>query len=111
MSLRFDERVAIVTGAGGALGKAYCFLLAERGAFIVANDLGAATTGTGANTSAAQKVVDAINAKYPSVGGTPSAISNYDSVEHGDKIVKAAIDAYGKIDIVINNAGNLQDTT
>ena len=104
--LRFDDRVAIITGAGGGLGKAYALLLAERGAKVVVNDLGGSLDGQGADTTPAQQVVDEIKEK----GG--EAIANYDSVAEWDSannIVNTAIEKYGKIDILINNAGILRD--
>jgi 3-hydroxyacyl-CoA dehydrogenase/3a,7a,12a-trihydroxy-5b-cholest-24-enoyl-CoA hydratase len=97
-NLRFDGRVAIVTGAGGGLGKAYALLLASKGASVVVNDLGGAATGGGGSTSPADGVVKEIRRQ----GG--QAVSSYDSVEEGAKIVKTAIDNYGRIDILINNA-------
>src|ERR1044071_9474447 len=103
--LRFDGRVAIVTGAGGGLGRAHALLLASRGAKVVVNDLGGSHTGEGKSSSMADKVVAEIKDK----GG--EAVANHDSVEDGDKIVKTAIDAFGKIDIVINNAGILRDVS
>jgi (3R)-3-hydroxyacyl-CoA dehydrogenase / 3a,7a,12a-trihydroxy-5b-cholest-24-enoyl-CoA hydratase / enoyl-CoA hydratase 2 len=103
--LRFDGRVAIVTGAGGGLGRAHALLLAARGAKVVVNDLGGSHTGEGKSASMADKVVAEIKEK----GG--EAVANHDSVEDGDKIVKTAIDAFGKIDIVINNAGILRDVS
>uniref|UniRef100_A0A2R5LJG5 Peroxisomal multifunctional enzyme type 2 n=1 Tax=Ornithodoros turicata TaxID=34597 RepID=A0A2R5LJG5_9ACAR len=103
MALRFDGKVAIVTGAGGGLGKEYALLLAERGASVVVNDLGGTRSGEGQSRSAADKVVDEIKAK----GG--KAVADYNSVEEGDKIIKTAIDNYGRVDIVINNAGILRD--
>jgi NAD(P)-dependent dehydrogenase (short-subunit alcohol dehydrogenase family) len=104
--ISFDGRVAIVTGAGGGLGRTYALELARRGAAVVVNDLGGSVDGKGGDDSAAQKVVDEITAK----GG--SAVPNYDSVstpEGGESIVKTAVDAFGKVDIVINNAGILRD--
>src|SRR5881396_1788344 len=87
--IRFDGRCAIVTGAGGGLGRAHALLLASRGAKVVVNDLGGSHTGEGKSASAADKVVAEIKDK----GG--DAIASYDSVEDGDKIVKTAIDAFG----------------
>eukprot|EP01114_Cavostelium_apophysatum_P023332 TRINITY_DN874_c0_g1_i1.p1 TRINITY_DN874_c0_g1~~TRINITY_DN874_c0_g1_i1.p1 ORF type:complete len:304 (+),score=96.75 TRINITY_DN874_c0_g1_i1:137-1048(+) len=103
--LRFDGKVAIVTGAGGGLGRAYALLLGSRGAKVVINDLGTSTSGEGNTSSAADKVVQEIKA----AGG--DAVANYDSVENGEKIVKTALDKWGRVDIVINNAGILRDTT
>jgi len=104
--IRFDDRVAIVTGAGGGLGRAYAEELARRGAHVVANDLGGSTDGTGASASMADETVAAIEA----AGG--SAIANYDTVatlEGGAKLTQAALDTFGRVDIVINNAGILRD--
>lgn len=103
--LRFDGKVAIVTGAGGGLGRTHALLLAARGAKVVVNDLGGSFTGEGKSSSAADKVVDEIKA----AGGT--AVANYNSVEDGDQIVKTAVDAFGKVDILINNAGILRDVS
>ena len=101
--LRFDGRVAIVTGAGGGLGRSHALLLGKRGASVVVNDLGGSMHGGGQSSTPAQKVVEEIKA----AGG--EAIANYDSVEDGGKIVQAALDTWGKIDIVVNNAGILRD--
>lgn len=105
MTLRFDGKVAIVTGAGAGLGRAYALLLGSRGAKVVVNDLGASVKGEGGNSKAADVVVDEIK----KAGGV--AVANYDSVEFGDKIVKTALDAFGTVDIVINNAGILRDVS
>jgi len=104
--IRFDGRVAIVTGAGGGLGRAHALLLASRGAKVVVNDLGGAFDGTGAGTTMAEKVAEEIR----SAGG--EAVPNYDGVDTwqgGQAIVKTAVDAFGKVDILINNAGILRD--
>ncbi|MCH7617146.1 MAG: SDR family oxidoreductase [Chloroflexi bacterium] len=105
--VRFDDRVAVVTGAGGGLGRAHALLLASRGAKVVVNDLGGARDGDGAGGSnMADKVVDEIKA----AGG--EAVANYDGVDTyagGENIIKTAVDAFGKVDIVIANAGILRD--
>ncbi|KAF7730589.1 hypothetical protein EC973_001971 [Apophysomyces ossiformis] len=102
-ALRFDGQVAIVTGAGGGLGKAYALLLAKLGASVVVNDLGGSTHGQGSDSRAADLVVDEIR----KAGG--KAVANYDSVEDGEKVVETAIKAFGRIDILVNNAGILRD--
>ena len=106
--LGFDGKVAIITGAGGGLGRSHALDLARRGALIVVNDLGGAADGTGGSHTAAQQVVDEIKA----AGG--EAVPNYDSVatpEGGQAIVQTAVDAFGRVDIIINNAGILRDTS
>jgi len=105
-SLGFDGRVAIITGAGGGLGRQHALLMASRGALIVVNDLGGSVDGTGSSATAAQKVVDEIKA----LGG--EAVADTNSVatpEGGAAIVQTAIDAFGRVDIVVNNAGILRD--
>uniref|UniRef100_A0A5F9CWR4 Peroxisomal multifunctional enzyme type 2 n=1 Tax=Oryctolagus cuniculus TaxID=9986 RepID=A0A5F9CWR4_RABIT len=101
--LRFDGRVVLVTGAGGGLGRAYALAFAERGASVVVNDLGGDFKGVGKGSQAADRVVEEIRRR----GG--KAVANYDSVEEGEKLVKAALDAFGRIDVVVNNAGILRD--
>jgi len=103
--LRFDGRVAVVTGAGNGLGRSHALLLAARGAKVVVNDLGGAHTGGGRSSAAADAVVAEIRA------ARGEAVANYDSVEDGDKIVQSALDAFGRIDIVVNNAGILRDVS
>ncbi len=103
--LRFDGRVAIVTGAGGGLGRSHALLLGGLGCKVVVNDLGGSMHGGGRNSAPAEKVV----AEIKGLGG--EAVVNADSVEDGGKIVQAALDAFGRIDIVINNAGILRDTS
>jgi NAD(P)-dependent dehydrogenase (short-subunit alcohol dehydrogenase family) len=102
----FTGRVAIVTGSGSGLGRTYALELAKRGAKVVVNDLGGARDGTGSSDAAANKVVEEIKA----AGG--EAVPNYDNVATvagGENIVKTAVDAFGKVDIVVNNAGILRD--
>lgn len=106
MSISFTDKVAIVTGAGGGLGKCHALELAARGARVVVNDLGGSAEGTGHSAAPAQQVVDEIVA----AGG--DAIANYASVsdEQGAaSIVQDALDRWGRVDIVINNAGILRD--
>ena len=107
--LRFDNRVAIVTGAGGGLGRAHALLLAKRGAKVVVNDLGGSIDGSASGgSSPADKVVAEIKA----AGG--EAVASYDGVdtwEGAQKIVAKAKEAFGKLDIVINNAGILRDVS
>lgn len=101
-----DGKVALVTGAGGGLGRAHALLLAQEGAAVVVNDLGGSRDGTGAGSSMADGVVDEIKA----AGG--QAVANYGSVtsrEDAEAMVQAAVDAFGKIDILIANAGILRD--
>jgi NAD(P)-dependent dehydrogenase (short-subunit alcohol dehydrogenase family) len=104
--IRFDGRVAIITGAGGGLGRSHALELARRGAQVVVNDLGGAMDGTGSGSAAADLVVKEIQES----GGT--AVANYDSVatpDGGEAIVKTALDNFGQLDVVVNNAGILRD--
>ncbi|MBX7270849.1 SDR family oxidoreductase [Stutzerimonas chloritidismutans] len=104
-AIRFEDKVVIVTGAGGGLGRAHALLFARHGAKVVVNDLGGSTQGDGANSSAADRVVEEIR----QAGGT--AVANHDSVTDGDRIVQQALDSFGRIDVVVNNAGILRDKT
>jgi len=106
--VELDGRVAVVTGAGGGLGRSHAILLAARGAKVVVNDLGGSRDGSGAGSEMADTVV----AEILAAGG--DAVANYDSVatpEGGQAIVQSAIDAFGRIDIVVNNAGILRDVS
>ena len=99
-------RTALITGSGGGLGRAHALLFAKYGANVVVNDLGGKPDGTGKSTSMADHVVDEIKA----AGG--NAVANYDSVSDqkgAENMIKAAIDKFGSIDILINNAGILRD--
>ena len=103
-----DGKVAIVTGAGGGLGRAHALLFAKEGAAVVVNDLGGSRDGKGGAHSMADQVVSEIKA----AGG--QAVANYDSVATvagGESICKSALDAFGKVDILVNNAGILRDMT
>ena len=105
-ALGFDGKVAIITGAGGGLGRQHALLMASRGALVVVNDLGGAVDGTGSDKGAADKVVDEIKA----LGGEAVAdINSVATAEGGEAIVQSALDAFGTVDIVINNAGILRD--
>ena len=104
----FTGRVAIVTGAGGGLGRNYAIELAKRGAKLVVNDLGGSKNGVGSSTSPADDVVEEIKAL------DCEAVPNYDNVatpEGGERIVQTAIDSFGKIDILVNNVGIVLDST
>ncbi len=107
-AITFDNRVAIVTGSGGGLGRTYALELARRGARVVVNDLGGSVDGSGGSSRAADAVVDEIVA----AGG--EAVANYDSVsspEGGANIVQSAIGAFGGLDVLVNNAGILRDAS
>ncbi|MGV0069249.1 SDR family NAD(P)-dependent oxidoreductase [Mycobacterium colombiense] len=104
--LRFDDQVAVITGAGGGLGKQYALLLASRGARIVVNDLGGSVTGDGTDSGAA----DAAAAEIRGLGGDAVADSHsVTSPEGGQAIIDTALNAWGRVDIVINNAGIVGD--
>lgn len=104
----YDGRVAIVTGAGGGLGRSHALLLAGRGAKVVVNDLGGSRDGSGGGS----QMADAVVTEIVDAGG--EAVANYDGVhtwEGGRSIVRSAIDAFGRVDAVVNNAGILRDTS
>jgi multifunctional beta-oxidation protein len=104
--IRYDNQVVVVTGAGNGLGKEYAKFFAERGAKVVVNDLGGTFNGKpGADAAVADVVVKEIK----DAGGV--AVANYNAVQEGDKIIKTAIDNFGRIDVLINNAGILRDIT
>ncbi len=104
-AIRFEDKVVVITGAGGGLGRAHALLFARHGARVVVNDLGGSAQGEGASASAADRVVEEIR----QAGGT--AVANHDSVTDGDKVVQQALDSFGRIDVVVNNAGILRDKT
>src|ERR1041384_5422228 len=106
--IRFDNRVAVITGAGNGLGRSHALFFASRGAKVVVNDLGGTVAGTGGSRTAADAVVNEIK----TAGG--QAVANYDSVateEGGRNIIKTALDAFGTVDLLVNNAGNVRDKT
>jgi NAD(P)-dependent dehydrogenase (short-subunit alcohol dehydrogenase family)/acyl dehydratase/putative sterol carrier protein len=105
--IRFDDRVAVVTGAGAGLGRVYALELARRGARVVVNDLGGSRDGAGGGSSSP---ADRVVAEIRDAGG--QAVASYDNVatvEGGEKIIKTALDEFGRVDILINNAGILRD--
>jgi NAD(P)-dependent dehydrogenase (short-subunit alcohol dehydrogenase family) len=108
MTIRFDNRVAIVTGAGGGLGRAYALELARRGAKVVVNDLGGARDGSGASLSAAEAVVAEITAAGGEAMANGASVTDAAAVE---KMVAVVKERWGRIDILINNAGILRDKT
>ena len=108
MSVRFDNQVAIVTGAGNGLGRSHALALAERGAKVVVNDLGAACDGSGGSSASAQEVVALIKASGGEAIANGANVANYDEVE---QMVAEAMDTWGRVDILVNNAGILRDKT
>jgi len=106
MTIRFDDRVAIITGAGNGLGRVHALQLAARGAKVVINDFGGSRDGSGSSTEAAQAVVEEIR----QAGGTAIAnganVADYEQVQ---ALVKQTVEAFGRVDILINNAGILRD--
>ena len=106
MSIRFDDQVAIVTGAGNGLGRSHALALAERGAKVVVNDLGGARDGTGASSEAAQEVVDLIRSNGGQAIANGANVTNMEEVE---AMVAQAMQEWGRVDILINNAGILRD--
>lgn len=107
--LRYDDQVAIVTGAGNGLGKQYALFLASRGAKVVVNDLGGAFNGQDTGGKGDARVADVVVKEIEDAGGV--AVASYHPVQRGDRIVKTAIDTFGRVDILINNAGILRDVT
>lgn len=103
--IRFDDRVVVITGAGAGLGRSHALEFAKRGAKVVVNDLGGGGRGEGKSSEAADAVVEEIL----HAGG--EAVANYDSVEDGDSIIRAALDNFDRVDVLVNNAGILRDAS
>lgn len=101
--MSFKDRVVIITGAGAGLGRDYALYFAKNGAKVVVNDLGGSTSGQGQSSKASDLVVEEIRKR----GGI--AVANYDSVENGENIIKTALDNFGRVDVLVNNAGILRD--
>ena len=103
MTMRFDDRVVLVTGAGQGLGRCHALQFAARGARVVVNDAGTTATGQGMDTACADQVVEEIVAN----GG--EAVASHDSVTRGEQLVQCALDNFGRIDVLVHNAGILRD--
>ncbi|MDT5144058.1 MAG: hypothetical protein QOD02_2299 [Mycobacterium sp.] len=104
--LDFDGRVAVVTGAGGGLGRAYALQLAQRGAAIVVNDVGGSVAGTGADAAKAQQVVEEIQTHGGRAVASTASVTDSGA---GQDLLQAALEEFGRLDILINNAGILRD--
>src|SRR6478736_1860411 len=108
--LRFDDKVVIITGAGRGLGREYALLLAARGAKVVVNDLGVAISDTdGSGEAPAVNPADEVVAEIAALGG--EAVANHDTIataQGGAAIVATALDAFGSVDVVVNNAGQVR---
>ena len=108
MSIRFDDQVVIVTGSGHGLGKCHALEFARRGARVVVNDLGGSLDGTGEGSDAAREVVAQIEAEGGDAMANGANVTDYGQVE---AMVSAAIDKWGRVDVLVNNAGILRDNT
>lgn len=108
MTIQFHHQVAIVTGAGGGVGRQHALALAARGAKVVVNDLGGSRDGTGGSVSAAQAVVNEIIAMGGEAIANGASVTDFDAVQ---AMVKQAVDQWGRVDILVNNAGILRDKT
>ena len=108
MTIRFDDQVVIVTGSGNGLGKSHALEFARRGARVVVNDLGGARDGSGASSEAAKAVVEEIEGAGGAAIANGANVADYDQVE---AMVGEAIDKWGRVDVLVNNAGILRDKT
>jgi NAD(P)-dependent dehydrogenase (short-subunit alcohol dehydrogenase family) len=108
MSIRFDGRVAIVTGAGGGLGRQHALALAARGAAVLVNDLGSSVDGAGGAPVAAHAVAQEIRAAGGKAIANGASVTDFAAVQ---AMTKAAVDEWGRVDILVNNAGILRDKT
>jgi NAD(P)-dependent dehydrogenase (short-subunit alcohol dehydrogenase family) len=106
MAVDFSGRVAIVTGAGGGLGRQHALALAARGARVLVNDLGGAVDGSGGSVTAAQRVVDEIRAAGGEGMANAASVTDFDAVQ---AMVQQAVDAWGRVDVLVSNAGILRD--
>src|ERR1700722_17552576 len=106
MTIRYDNKIVIVTGAGGGLGRAHSLEFAKRGAKVVVNDLGGAVDGTGGGSEAAQRVVAEITAAGGTAIANGASVTDDAGVAH---LVKQTMNSWGRIDILIANAGILRD--
>lgn len=106
MSKILEDKVVVVTGAGGGIGRDFALAMAANGARVVVNDIGSSVAGEGNDAGPAQKVVDEIKAKGGSAAASTDSVSDWDSAQ---RIVQCALDSFGRIDAVINNAGILRD--
>lgn len=108
MTIRFDDQVVIVTGAGNGLGKCHALEFAKRGAKVVVNDLGAARDGSGSSSTAADEVVSEINAQGGEAIANGANVADFEQVS---SMVARAVDKWGRVDVLVNNAGILRDKT
>lgn len=108
-SIRYDNRVVVITGAGQGLGRQYALFFAARGAKVVVNDLGGTFNGADSSGSPKARVADAVVEEIRASGGI--AVANYDPVQQGEKIIATAIQNFGTVHVLINNAGILRDIT